>query len=450
MMQNDTLSAMKRVVKALTTSGIVEPLKHIRQASKESDASDFYAMLLGSFSEYSQAAKSFGEQERRVCSVMELSDLSDERFWAELLAAERPDEKQLVKLYKTHGRVNFALNHLPSLIMMMEDKRSKVLRPFATVVPEGQSVLAQTIMPLHGNTIVDTEQLAHGLEAVGSLYRACCMLGQQTPSPVGMQDWRAKPVAIFSVMMERQIRPAFDRVLGSIGSLVLDYNDGGSDSVLGMLHQLPELDAVDTLYNRGSLNKDAVEDIRHLLINGSADYLLAGCVPASVPLGKRSSVPALVSQLERELQQQQLQLQGAMPAVDLEVDESDDGYSFANANGDYYDESLDRTMFDGYEQDPGTWSEQAVDQFGSDVNERPLMIDSAGKHLPNVDSTTRFEDVITEDDIDTLDETAFIEDEMFEEVDIDVAPPPTPETIDDASFSAALESLIRENRMGKR
>jgi|GEM_PF-4486426 len=448
MMQNDTLSAMKRVVKALTTSGIVEPLKHIRQASKESDASDFYAMLLGSFSEYSQSAKTFSEPEQRVCAVMELSDLSNERFWADLLAAERPNEQQLVKLYKTHSRVNFALNHLPSLIMMMEDKRNKVLRPFATVVPEGQSVLAQTIMPLHGKAIVDTEQLAHGLEAVGSLYRACCMLGQRASSPVGMQDWRAKPVAMFSVMMDRQIRPAFDRVLGSIGSLVLEYNNGGSSSVLSMLHQLPELDAVDKLYNRGSLNRDAVEDIRHLLINGSADYLLAGCVPASVPLGKRGAVPALVSQLERELQQQQLELQGATPTVDLEVDEGAGGYSFAEANGDYYDESLDRTMFDGYDQESSDWSQEP--KSAAAIEDQPLMIDSAGKHLPNTDQTTHFEDVITEDDIDTLDETAFIEDEMFEEVDIDVAPPPTPETIDDASFSAALESLIRENRLGRR
>ena len=443
MMQNDTLSAMKRVVKALQTSGIVEPLKHIRQASKESDASDFYAMLLGSFSEYSQSAKGYNEQEKRVCAVMELSDLSNERFWADLLAAERPNEQQLLKLYQTHSRVTFALNHLPALVMMMEDKRQKNMRPFATVVPEGQSVLAQTIMPLHGNPVVDTEQLAHGLEAVGSLYRACCMLAQQSPSPVAMQDWRSKPIAIFSVMMERQIRPAFDRVLQSIGALVVDYNTNGMDSVLSMLHQLPELDAVDKLYNRGSINRDAVEDFRHLLINGSADYLLAGCVPACVPLGKRSAVPALVSQLERELQQQQLELQGATTAVDLEVGEG--AFPFAETSSDYYDESLDRTMFDGYEQEPESWLDKNVP-----LEEQPILVDGSGRHLPHAEETMRFEDVITEDDIDNLDETAFYDEEMVEEVDIELAPPPTPETIDDASFTAALESLIKENKSGRR
>lgn len=444
MMQNDTLSAMKRVVKALTSSGIVEPLKHIRQASKDTDASDFYAMLLGSFSEYSQSAKGFSEQEKRVCSVMELSDLSDKRFWADLLAQERPDEQQLLKLYQTHSRVTFALNHLPALVMMLEDKRNQAVRPFATVVPEGQSVLAQTIMPLHGKPMVDTEQLAHGLEAVGSLYRACCLLGRQSASPVGMQDWRAKPVAIFSVMMEKQVRPAFDRVLQSIGSLVLDYNDKGVESVLSMLHQLPELDAVDKLYARGSLDRDAVEDIRHLLINGSADYLLAGCVPASVPLGKRQVVPALVNQLERELQQQQLELQGATTAVDLEVGEPN--FTLQDADGDYYDENLDRTMFEGYEQEPvADWADPSVA-----LEEQPILVDGNGRHLPRTERAMRFEDIITEDDIDSLDETAFFDEEMVEEVDVDVAPPPTPETIDDASFTAALESLIRENKSGLR
>ncbi len=435
MIQNDTIRAMKQVVKALKASGIVEPLKHIRQASKESDASDFYAMLLGSFSEYCHAARSYGEQEKRVCAVMEISDLSNERFWADLLAQERPDEQQLMKLYQTHSRVNFTLNHLPALVMMMEDKRSKSMRPFATVVPEGQSVLAQTIMPLHGKPMVDTEQLAHGLEAIGSLYRACCMLAQQAPSPVGMQDWRSKPVAIFSVMMERDVRPAFDRVLQSIGALVLDYDSGQStEGVLAMLHQLPELDAVDKLYNLGGLSSESVEDIRHLLINGSADYLLAGCVPASVPLGKRKSVPALVAQLERELQQRQLELQGAVSEVDFQVEESE--LPFTGAQNDHYDEALDRTMFDGFEQANLNQDQQAI------------LVDSAGQQQPFAGEAIQFEGTITEDDIDALDETAFFEDEGVA-VDVELAPPPTPETIDDASFTAALESLIRENRSGK-
>ncbi len=443
MIQNDTLSAMKRVVKALTASGIVEPLKHIRQASKESDASDFYTMLLGSFSEYSQLSKGYDEQAKRVCAVMEIDDLANERFWADLLAQERPDEKHLLKLYQTHSRVNFALNHLPALIVMMENKRSTALRPFATVVPEGQSVLAQTILPLHGKPMVDTEQLAHGLESVGSLYRACCMLAQQTPSPVSMQDWRSKPVAIFSVMMERQIRPAFDRVLQSIGGLVLEYHNGRTESVLSMLHQLPELDAVDKLHNRGNLDQNSVEDIRHLLINGSADYLLAGCVPASVPLGKRSSVPALVSQLERELQQQQLELQGATTAVDLQV--NDDTIGLGADHNDYYDENLDRTRFDSYEHEHHGWA--TPEEL---LEDQPVLIDSGGRHMPQHSAaSSRYEDVITEEDIDEMDATAFMEAEL-EAVDIELAPPPTPETIDDASFNAALESLIRENRKGGR
>lgn len=442
MMQNDTLKAMKQVVQALATSGIVEPLKHIRQASKEADASDFYAMLLGSFSEYSQSAKGFGEEEKRVCSVMELSDLSDKHFWANLLAQERSDEEQLVKLYQTHSRVTFALNHLPALIMMLEDKRGMAARPFATVVPEGQSVLAQTIIPLHGEAMVDTEQLAHGLEAVSSLYRACCMLARQAPSPVSMQDWRSKPVAIFSVMMGRQIRPAFDQMLKSVGALILKYDGGDTASVLGMLHQLPELDAVDKLYSRGSLNRDAMEDIRHLMINGSADYLLAGCVPASVPLGKRKAVPALVVQLERELQQQQLELQGATTAVDLEV--GDGSFPVVEANGDYYDESLDSTMLDGYE-----YEEPRVERGNTTLEEQPVLADSVDERLRALDETAHFEDVITEDDIDSLDETAFFEEGM-QDVDINVAPVPAAETIDDASFSEALNSLIRESHSDRR
>lgn len=442
MMQNETLGAMKRVVKALTSSGIVEPLKHIRQASKDTDASDFYAMLLGSFSEYSQSAKAYGEPERRVCSVMELSDLSNERFWAELLAAERPSEEQLLKLYQTHSRVTFALNHLPTLMMMLEDKRSQSLRPFATAVPAGQSVLAQTIMPLHGKTLVDAEQLAHGLEAVSSLYRACCVLADRDAPPMGMQDWRAKPVAMFSVMMEKQVRPVFDRVSQSIAALVLGYREGDVESVLALLHQMPELDAVDKLYARGSMNRDAVEDFRHLLINGSADYLLAGCVPASVPLGKRKVLPALVGQLERELQQQQLQLQGATTAVDLEVGEGD--FPLAQASGDYYDESLDRTLFEGLEHGEG-WQEPTVA-----VDDQAILVDGRGKQLPHAPETTRFEDTITEDDIDNLDETAFFDEGVIEEVDVEVEPAPEPETVDDASFNAALESLIRENQGARR
>ncbi|MEM9604496.1 MAG: hypothetical protein AAGA11_16645 [Pseudomonadota bacterium] len=363
MARPDPINALRHVADTVAGADLLTPLSHINQASRPEDAVDFVPILLSSYGEFHSAAKQFNRAEKQVCEVMKLHGLFDEALWRGLINARSLSAEQLISLHELHGRVHFAVNYVPDLVALSDSQSAA----FSTL-PEGKSVLALGVRPFEAADGVDTSQLTHALHGLELLYVASCAMSSMEPQQLVVQNWRGHPMPMISILIDKEARPALDRILTGLARLVGEHAGAlARHSLTDILLDSDMFLQLDAVAEAGVLDADGHEDTANLLLDGCLEMLSAGVIPPGLPAAAQTRLDGIAVVAEHELREHTQGVHDAAPADDTADDPSEDAAIGATAVGvagahainddgvadqDSVDGVVDGDAYDDHEDDP--------------------------------------------------------------------------------------------------
>ena len=249
-------------------------------------------------------ASRFGDTERELSRIFDLSLLENSEFWELVLGGEA--DAPTVGIY---NNLRFATEHLPQFIAMLE-QRSSTLGD--TTFP-GMGLLSVLVVE-EGDGFSRPRRISELLEGVSDLYEACAVVNNASPDDLVVLSCDSGSDKSFDFMGAASIIESVKEVLLNLWDKVVFFREIQTSNRLELIAKaLPIIDQIGNLEVEKKLSPEQAELLRRKVADGAGKFLRAG---ATIP-----EMAAVSSHDPRQLMAPEMK-QLAAPAEDGESDDA--------------------------------------------------------------------------------------------------------------------------------
>jgi len=301
MRRMEMIQAIQNMVGAYSVA--LTPISEIVERSSSSDKSRSRASVIDAMRAFFLAASRFGDVERELAEVLDLSLLEQSGFW-ELVIIGEP-ESQTVRAYQD---LLFAVNQLPKIFAMLGQRSSALDTSFP-----GMGLLTVLVLE-EGDGFSRPRRISQLLEGVSDLYEACAAVNDASPDDLVVVSCDSGSDKSFDLMGAASIIESVKEVLLDLWNKVVFYREYKTANRLELIAQaLPIIDQIGDLEKQKKLSPELAAILRIKVANGAGKFLEAG---ATIP-----EMAAVSSHDPRQLMAAELK-QLAAPAEEGGSDEA--------------------------------------------------------------------------------------------------------------------------------
>lgn len=271
MLRNDIRRATAEVLLTLEETNLLPVLKSFL---KESESRDAGALLLA-FRRYATRYEGFGESEKQLIAIMELSFLNDVDFWSSLVSEAKvrsPDN------YGRYESIKFFQEHLPKLLSLVEresDGISESRKKGKERKGSGLSRLSLTVIEDH--QLSSPERLVLALESIDGLYRACAQLVDESEGDLCVIACDSGSDKSFDFLGVAKVVECVKQVILSFWDKIVYFREDKTGRRLELVAQsLPILDEIASMKESGKLEPERAELIKKQVIESVTKFAAAG------------------------------------------------------------------------------------------------------------------------------------------------------------------------------
>ena len=272
MLRKDIRRAADNVLQALKAPGMDAIFKIIvGSPDRDIDRSKFLAV----FAEYLIRFEKFGEAEKRLIAILDLSMLHDPVFWSALMTAEQlstPTNYALV-----HS-VRFAREQLPKVLSLLARESDQIPEPTKKGKEPKENALSQlSVTVIEERQQSTPERLVLALQSIDGLYRACAQFLDESEGGLSVIACDSGSDKSFDFLGVAKIVECVKQVILSFWDKVVYYREDKTKRRLELVAQsLPILDEIASMKESGKLEPERAELIKRQVIESVTKFAAAG------------------------------------------------------------------------------------------------------------------------------------------------------------------------------
>lgn len=266
------VNGIKRVTEALEHSGL-------REALSPQHADDT-AVLLESLRKYAISAASYTSAEETVADLLGLTELDSSTAWSKLLSGGA------ARLHY-FDRVGFVTHHLPRFVELLEES--------SVMPPSSERSLCVTVIDAERG--LDAPRLVTILNSVGNLYKACADLRGKAVEDLRLVSYDGGEDTLLWFEGDLEAVGWCKQLLSAAFRWLALYRerDKLQERITLAKDNLPTIQMIRQLVERGSLNADEASAIEHKVLVGLLAFFDAGAIIPEMERDLQTSIRDMVS-----------------------------------------------------------------------------------------------------------------------------------------------------------
>ena len=267
MLRNEIVTAVENISKSLKEANIKSVL---RKGEKDIDAE----VILASFLKYMKSSQSFGEPEKTVMEILDITVLNKVEFWGYIIATGK--QSPPTELFEFYNKIEFAEVHLPKLVSLLKREVDKVLKGEAEKSKDEQ-LSTLTVVVIEEKDLSTPTRLVLMLESVQGLYEVAAEILNAESRDLCVAACDSGTDKAFDFLGLAKIMDCVKEVILSFWDRVIYFRENKTEKQLELIcKSLPIFEQIATLKKSKKLEPERAELLKRQVTDSINKFASAG------------------------------------------------------------------------------------------------------------------------------------------------------------------------------
>lgn len=297
-MRRETLNnALKTIIADFEETGVLSMFRESMERSRESSKEDT-VFSLKVFQKYMVATSTYGDTERNIMEILDISELLDTTFWERIQAAPDPS-----LLYPALRQLDFVQDNVPKLLSLISQDYATKIKDKSDDLPaelRGKEMLTALLAEDLGN-FSSPERVVIAIKAISDLYSVHSFIEHHDDGDLILLSCDSGSDKSFDFLGAAKIISSLKETLIFIWDKVVFHRHTQARATIDVIGQtLPILEKIDEMEKNKSLVPELAEQLRRKALGACSKFVEAGVIIPEMSQ-EASQSPRLLMAPERKL-----------------------------------------------------------------------------------------------------------------------------------------------------
>ncbi|WP_419812691.1 hypothetical protein [Bacterioplanoides sp.] len=267
-------NSVSRIIKDLQDCDIQGFIDNIFEHYRGRDSENKNSLPLKIFHKYMLATSNYSDDDIEVCRIIGIDDLLTPDFWQNL-------SEPSGRIHEVYSSVNFALNHLPKLLMLSKQHYVQDIKDQSGDIPEelkGKTLLTLLILE-DDEQFSSPKRLTSALSSIADLYEVVSTIDNESPNELIVLACDSGSDKSFDFLgLAKVVEQVKEIIITIWDRRVLHRHREASETLSLISESLPILEKIDRLKDSGAIEREQAELLKRKTISGVTQFFEAGVI----------------------------------------------------------------------------------------------------------------------------------------------------------------------------
>lgn len=269
---------------------LINSVNKIGDAIKKSGLHDVFLLppqekqnievLLKVFQQFAIYEKAFGENEKKVLDIFQLSEIGDPKLWARILVSG-DSEKGIVR--RARQGLHYFLEFLPELLDLLKQDNILYYETESDGVIETTPVkdkqLLTVILPEYENQTSHPDRLIKALESISLLYNSFSIILGESNSDLSVVAIDSGSDKSFDFLGAAKLMESIKEMIIGLWDRIVFFREKQLNERLDLIAKsLPILEKISEMQQSGALSPEQTEILKRNITTATNNFISAGAV----------------------------------------------------------------------------------------------------------------------------------------------------------------------------